>query len=92
MNTDTGRIYELGSETVAFFEPPITAAEERGADELRAEMRDKLADLSGDDHDAVRDALLGETIVPVSPVVAQKMKIGDREFRRRQRRRKARRS
>lgn len=46
-----------------------------------------------DDHQPeFAEALAEGKIVPVSDVVAQKMKIGEREFRRRQRRRKARRS
>lgn len=64
-----------------------------GPPELRERYDAFAAGLNIDGHQAEFAKAVDEgKIVPVSDTVAQKMKIGEREFRRRQRRRKARRS
>ena len=87
MNTNTGSIYTLPEGVVGpsgFVELPIL--HEIGKQSAFAAYKDEIAA-------AARDIEAGDPIVPVSPQVAQKMKIGEREFKRRKnRRKKARRS
>lgn len=131
MNTDTGRIYELGQD-FNLDELKVTLDENVGpgltdgiymtgaeaaltierygstfiSDELgerqippgepdRVREHADLAkralgrDLKSDEIAALRDALRGDTIVPVSAQVAHTMRVGEREVGRRKRRRKA---
>lgn len=99
MNTNTGAIYQLPAELVdgipegsfnGVFVDRISSINSEiqslGEKSAFAAYKDEIAA-------AARDIEAGDPIVPVSGPVAQKMKIGQREFRRRQnRRKKARRS
>lgn len=111
MNTNNGRIYELGEdfdlEHIKRLEAGPgrqVATEQAAASGITADVEDFAAkfddhaakasevlgrDLRRDEMDALRDALKGDTIVPVTGRVAQTMNLGERERARRKQRRKA---
>lgn len=78
MDTSTGRIYEP-----AEFEQLRQDAQYLADDDLAALQADRRAEL---------EALTAGRIVPVSDQVVQKVRLGERELNRRERRARARRS
>lgn len=99
MNTDTGRIYEMGPDfdPVAFYPvigPGADAAFEGAQSDtqeqlIAARIADLDRQLSADEVAAMRDMARGERVVRVSDAVAQTMLLGAREQKRRKRRRVA---
>lgn len=102
MNTDTGRLYQLGAD--------LQDARRRGdLDGALAHLRDLEAHhpdegdtrtnlaaaaalgraLTADEQAAIYEEAKGATIVAVSDQVAQKVRLGERELERRKRRRDA---
>lgn len=92
MNTDTGRLYELGADFLKAETPEIRSVAE-GAEFFTSSREDRLAKLeralTDDEQAYLDDKRKGEHIVPVSPQVAQMVKLGQRELDRRAKRRKA---
>lgn len=78
MNTDTGRLYEIG-EDILGKSPVLTSDMFMSVDRP----------LSQDEMAAALDVAKGQTVVEVSSEVAQRVKLGERELERRRRRNKA---
>jgi hypothetical protein len=81
VNTETGRVYELGGDLVQKLSPRF------GFNGSELETLDRP--LTNDELAAATDAARGETIVPISDNVAQRLRLGERELERRKKRRNA---
>lgn len=84
MNTNTGAVYEMGGAVADH----LYFVQQLGGEVSFAEAeRRKREKLTPDERDAIMAVRDGDPVVPVSGRVAQQMKVGQRELKRRERRR-----
>jgi hypothetical protein len=103
VNTNTGRVYDLGDDVAEAVYRPHEFLTKAAVEQLRSfdhpdggdERTNLLAgralgrQLTHDEQAALADSVRGEPIVPVSGDVAQKVRLGARELERRRKRSKA---
>lgn len=84
MNTETGQVYDLGTDVF----PDGEIGEKLAKKELEAALAKAERALTPDELAAAVDVAKGDTIVRVSEEAAQRARLGDRELRRRRQRRR----
>jgi hypothetical protein len=87
VNTETGRVYELGEDLVQKLSPRFAEPHKQLVTAMSSVALDRP--LTNDEFAAATDAARGERIVPISGDVAQRLRLGERELERRKKRRNA---
>jgi hypothetical protein len=83
VNTETGQLYSLYADSSQF----LVEAQHRGDEPTRAEAEHRLGrKLESQEAAALEAVRRREQVVPISGRVAQQLKVGDRELKRRKRR------